>query len=334
MMDMSTQDSTTPHSAPASSSTAGTTAGPRRIVVITTGGTIACTTDRNGALTPTISGAELVAGVAQRYPEGMVELEVRELGALDSSNVVLSDVDRILAAIHEALNDDSVDGVVVTHGTDTMEETAMAADIFHADSRPVVFTGAQLPYDHPETDGPGNLFEAVTIASDASAQGIGVLIVFGHAVLPVRGATKWHTTDPLAFATNDPEEPVRPEPLPLTALENSKVEIVPAYLGADGSLLDATVAAGARGIVVEGLGAGNVSDSFAAAIDRAIAADVAVVMATRVPRGDVHASYGGAGGGATLARHGVISAGCVHAPQARIILAAALAANVHPQTLF
>ncbi|MDO5029630.1 MAG: asparaginase [Corynebacterium sp.] len=329
MVTMSQQGSSS-----ANSSTAESAVNPRRIVVITTGGTIACTTDRNGALTPSISGTELVATVAQRYPEGMMDLEVRELGTLESSTLQLDDVDRIIAAIHEALDDDSVDGVVVTHGTDTMEETAMAADVFHADSRPVVFTGAQLPYDHPETDGPGNLFEAITIASDASAQGIGVLIVFGHAVLPVRGATKWHTTDPLAFATNAPEEPLRPEPLPVKALAGSKVEIIPAYLGADGSLLDAAVAAGARGIVVEGLGAGNVSESFAAAIDRAIAADVPVVMATRVPRGDVHASYGGAGGGATLARHGVISAGCVHAPQARIILAAALAADVHPQTLF
>ena len=79
MVDMSTQD----HS-PASSASS-TPASPRRIVVITTGGTIACTTDRSGALSPTISGAELVAAVAQRYPEGMLELEVRELGMLDSS---------------------------------------------------------------------------------------------------------------------------------------------------------------------------------------------------------------------------------------------------------
>lgn len=328
MMAMSTKDQAPENSAQTAA------ASPRRIVVITTGGTIACTTDRDGSLTPSISGTELVAAVAARYPEGAMDVQVRELGSLDSSNLQLSDVDRIVAAIHEVLADDSVDGIVVTHGTDTMEETAMAADIFHSDSRPVVFTGAQLPYDHPETDGPGNLFEAVTIASDASARGIGVLIVFGHAVLPVRGATKWHTTDPLAFATNAGDEPLRPEPLPLTELAGSQVEIVPAYLGADGSALDAAVAAGARGIVVEGLGAGNVSDAFAAAIERAIAADVPVVMATRVPRGEVFARYGGAGGGATLARLGVISADCVHAPQARIILAAALAAKAHPQTLF
>ena len=336
---MSTQDSTSANAsetAPAgAANTSATAVAPaRRIAVLTTGGTIACTTDSDGALVPTISGPELVRTVAARFPEGAIEFEVRELGELDSSNLTFADVDGILAAIAEALSDDTIDGVVVTHGTDTMEETAMAADAFHGDSRPVVFTGAQLPFDHPETDGPGNLFEAITIATDPSAQGIGALIVFGHAVLPARGATKWHTSDLLAFATNAPEEPVRPDPLPLTKLEGTKVDIVPAYLGADSSLIDAAVSAGARGLVIEGLGAGNVGDSFAAAIERALAAGIAVVMATRVPRGDVFAAYGGDGGGATLARHGVISAGCVHPAQARIILAAALAAGVHPQTLF
>lgn len=328
MIAMSTNDHATE-----TTDTAGSVS-PRRIVVITTGGTIASTTNRDGALIPTVPGAELVAAVAARYPEGTMDLQVRDLGSIDSSNLQLTDVDRIVATIHDVLADASVDGVVVTHGTDTMEETAMAADIFHSDPRPVVFTGAQLPHDHPDTDGPGNLFEAVTIAADSSARDIGVLIVFGHAVLPARGATKWHTTDLLAFATNAGEEPLRPDPLPLSQLAGVRVEIVPAYLGADGRALDAAVAAGADGIVVEGLGSGNVSDSFAAAIERAIVADVAVVMATRVPRGEVMARYGGAGGGATLARRGVISAGCVHAAQARIILAAALAAKVHPQTLF
>nr|WP_120492250.1 asparaginase [Corynebacterium lactis] len=329
---MSNQDSTATSAASCTPEQAAAPA--RRIAVLTTGGTIACTTDSNGALVPTISGQELVDTVAARFPEGSIAFDVHDLGQLDSSSLTFADVDRILAAIAEVLADGSVDGVVVTHGTDTMEETAMAADAFHGDSRPVIFTGAQLPFDHPDTDGPGNLFEAITIASDPSAQGIGVLIVFGHAVLPARGATKWHTSDPLAFATNASEEPVRPDPLPLAKLEGIQVDIVPAYLGADGRLVDAAVAAGARGLVIEGLGSGNVGDAFAAAIERALAADVAVVMATRVPRGDVFPAYGGAGGGATLARHGVISAGCVHPAQARIILATALASGVHPQTLF
>ncbi|MEJ6020505.1 asparaginase [Corynebacterium sp. H113] len=304
------------------------------LVVITTGGTIACTTDKQGQLIPTISGEELLRPIAARFEAGVVDIEVRELMNIDSSAVTFSDIDAIIEAVHDALDDPEVDGVVVTHGTDTMEESAMAVDVFHSDHRPVVFTGAQCAADHPEADGPGNLFESCVIAIDASARGIGTLIVFGHAVLPVRGATKWHTTDALAFATNAPEEPLRPEALPVHPLADVRVDIVPAYAGADGSMVDAAITAGARGLVIEGLGAGNVPTQFAEAVARAVQADIPVVMCTRVPRGDVFAAYGGLGGGASLQQQGVISAGCVHAPQARVILAAAIATGTHPQTLF
>lgn len=311
-----------------------TAAAPARIVVLATGGTIACTSDRRGGLLPTVDGESLVRPVIGRFPAGSVDVEVRDLAHIDSAAMTLAEVDEINAAIHEVFADPGVDGIIVTHGTDSMEETAMAVDVFHGDDRPVVFTGAQKPSDHPEADGPNNLFEAMVVAMDASARGIGVLIVFGHAVLPVRGAVKWHTTEELAFATNAPEDPVRPDPLPLHELSGVRVDIIPAHAGSDATFVDAALAAGARGLVIEGMGAGNVGNQMAAGIIRALEADVPVVMCTRVPRGDVHGSYGGAGGGASLAARGVIGAGCVHAPQARIILAAAIAAGVHPQTLF
>ena len=305
-----------------------------RIAVITTGGTIASTVDNTGALRPSVSGAELVAAAASRFPEGTLDVIVHDLGQLDSSDLTFADVDRITTTIAQVLSDASIDGVVVTHGTDTMEETAMAADVFHNDPRPVIFTGAQRSFDHPDSDGVSNLFEALAIATDSSARGIGVLIVFGHAVIPARGALKWHTSDPLAFATNAPEEPVRPDPLPRADLQHTRVDIVTAYQGADGAQVRAALAAGAQGIVVAGMGAGNVSTSFAEALAEAITSGVPVVMATRVPRGEVFFAYGGPGGGAHLGRLGVIGSGYVHAAQARVVLAAALACGVHPQTLF
>lgn len=305
-----------------------------RIIVLATGGTISCTVDRTGALLPALSGEDIVRPVAGRFDPGVLGVEVRDIARLDSAAMTLADIDDVVAAVADALSDPGVDGVVVLHGTDSMEETAIAVDLFHDDPRPVVFTGAQLPADHPEADGPGNVFEALMIAADDSARGIGALIVFGHAVLPVRGAKKWHTTDNLAFATNAPEEPPRPAPLPRTTLGGTRVDIVAAYPGADGSLVEAALAAGADGLVIEGMGAGNVGTAMAKALGKALEAGVPVVMATRVPRGDVHGTYGGAGGGATLNRLGAVGSGCVGAPQARVILAAAIAAGVHPQTLF
>ncbi|WKD60797.1 L-asparaginase precursor [Corynebacterium ciconiae DSM 44920] len=305
-----------------------------KIVVITTGGTIACTTDRDGVLLPTVSGPELLEPVAQRFDNAQLALEVRELNRLDSAAMTLADTDAIIAAIHDALDDPEVTGVVVTHGTDSMEETAIAVDTFHDDPRPVIFTGAQRSFDHPESDGISNLFESIVIAMDASARGIGVLIVFGHAVIPARGATKWHTSDNLAFATNGPEEPTRAEPLAPTALADVTVDIIAAYPGAPRTLVDAALEHGADGLVIEAMGAGNVGRELAIAVGEALDTGTPVVITTRVPRGDVHGSYGGAGGGATLLQKGAIGSHYFRAPQARMLLAVAIATGAHPATLF
>jgi putative L-asparaginase len=305
----------------------------KKIVVLTTGGTIACTTSPEGVLLPTVSGRDLIAPVAARFGEDF-SFDVRELNRLDSAAMTFADVDEIVGEIHRVFEDPSVTGIVVTHGTDSMEETAVAVDCFHNDSRPVIFTGAQKSFDHPEADGPGNLFEACVIAADNSARGIGTLVVFGHAVIPARGCVKWHTSDELAFATNGPEEPTRPDPIAPVALDGTRVDIVPAFAGADRTLIDAAVAAGAEGIVVEAMGAGNVGRQLALGIVDALDAGIPVVVTTRVPRGDVFGSYGGAGGGATLAAKGALGSTYFRAAQARVLLAVAIASGVHPATLF
>ncbi|MFV8380518.1 asparaginase [Corynebacterium hindlerae] len=304
-----------------------------RVVVITTGGTIACTTDKNGVLLPTVSGEELLRPVAGRFAPGTMQIEVRELTRLDSSSMTLADIDEVVAAVHAALEDPTVDGVVVTHGTDSMEETAVAVDTFHKDPRPVVFTGSQKPFDHPEADGPNNLFESIVIASDASARDIGCLIVFGHAVLPARGATKWNTTDELAFATNGPEEPTRPDPVPVAPLADVDVRIVTAYPGAGRDVLDFLKDKKVDGIVVEAMGSGNVSTEFAHGLIDVLEAGIPVALSSRVPRGDVLPSYGGVGGGASLAAKGALSTTYFRSPQARILLAISIATGRHLATI-
>lgn len=305
-----------------------------KVAVITTGGTIACTTDPNGHLLPTVSGRELLAPIAPRFDGAEVSFEVHELNRLDSSSITFADIDELIGRIHLVLEDPEVVGVVVTHGTDSMEETALAVDTFHTDPRPVIFTGAQKPFDHPEADGPGNLFEACLIASDASARNIGTLVVFGHAVIPARGVTKWHTSDELAFATNGPEEPERPDPLNVAPLAEVKVEIIPAYPGATGSMVRAALEDGAQGLVIEAMGSGNVGSQFGAELGKALEAGVPVVISTRVPRGEVSGTYGGAGGGATLSTKGAIGSRYFRAGQSRVLLAVAIATGQHPATLF
>ncbi|KQB86931.1 L-asparaginase precursor [Corynebacterium lowii] len=304
-----------------------------RVVVLSTGGTIASTTDATGALVPTVSGEALISPVRDRLGSDL-DLEVREIAQLDSSAMTFRDTDTILAAISQALTDPEVTGVVVTHGTDSMEETAIAAETFHPDDHPIVLTGAMRPADDPDPDGPDNLAQAITLAANKNTRP-GAYIAFHGSVYPARGVYKAHTTKDDGFATNAPENaPKNPANLPLAPLDGTEVEIIAAYPGAPRALIDSAIARGAQGLVIQGMGAGNVGGELAAAISDALDQGVAVVMSTRVPEGSVEAAYGGAGGGATLQAQGVISSGYLRPAQARVLLAAALATGTDPAVLF
>ncbi|WPF67289.1 asparaginase [Corynebacterium sp. 22KM0430] len=302
--------------------------------ILTTGGTIACTSDASGALIPTLSGEDLVAPLRSRLNPERVRLRVRELGRLDSSSLRLDEVDSIIAAVHQELRDPAVAGVIITHGTDSLEETALALDSFHTDERPVILTGAMLPSDAPSPDGPDNLFAACTIALDPTARGMGALIVMGNKVLPARATVKVDTSALEAFAYLGPAEPQRPAPLPVAPLSEHRVDIIAAYPGAPRALIDAPVAAGTHGLVIEAMGAGNIGTDLARGVEDALDQGLPVVVTTRAHHGEVRFDYGGQGGGASLGARGAVGAGYLRAGQARMALLVALAAGVPPQDVF
>ena len=131
------------------------------IAVVATGGTIACEADETGALVPRRTSEELIESAGITAPCRPVDVR-----ALDSSSMTLADVDALIATVHEQLADPSVAGVVVTHGTDSMAETAFALDLFHTNpAKPVVVTGAQRAADADTPDGPGNLRAAADYIS-------------------------------------------------------------------------------------------------------------------------------------------------------------------------
>ncbi|WP_169947479.1 asparaginase [Microbispora sp. H11081] len=310
-----------------------------RIRVITTGGTIA-SVPRGGAVSVAVPGRDLLGAAGSA-----MTVEVDEAMLAHSFNLDLDDLTRIAERVVAAAADPDVDGIVVTHGTDTMEETAFFVDLLLGSGRTVVFTGAQRHAGEPDGDGPRNLADALRVAADTRARGLGAVIVMAGRVHAARHATKAHTVAPDAFDSpgygpigqvygERVHVAARPERLPgfapaeLGRLE-ARVDVVPAYLGADGVHVAASRAAGARGLVLQGLGAGNPTPGLLSEIRVCVAAGVPVLVTSRCHTGPAVPVYG-AGGGATLEEAGAVFAGSLAAPKARLLLAAALAAEPGP----
>jgi L-asparaginase len=305
------------------------------IELLATGGTIASRSGASGRQA-TVRADELLASVGT--PPAGVEIRTRDVATKGSYAFGTGDLLGLAREVHRGLTGD-VDGIVLTHGTDAMEETAFLLDLLHDDPRPVVLTGAQRPFDDAAPDGPANLADALAVAAHPSARDRGVLLAFDGFAFPARGVRKSDTLSAHAFAApgrgpvfriadGRPIPIARPDrpsalPLDLELPDLPRVDVVSAYPGADGVHLRASLAAGAAGVVVAALGVGNVGPALVEAVAEAVAAGVPVLICSRVTAGPVAPLY--AGGGAELARVGAIFADDLSPWQARLLLAVASA---------
>jgi L-asparaginase len=300
------------------------------IQLLATGGTIASRGSGDAGSVATDAAADLARG---EY--GQLQISARDVLRTNSYRLTLGDLRLIAEAAQEALQDRGTDGVVVTHGTDTLEETAFLLDLVHRSPKTVVFTGAQQPADSRAPDGPRNVEEAVLAAASPELHDSGVLISFNGTVRSARGARKAHTTASGPFqggtevahvvgshlvVTATPRRPHPPLPLPPTAFDTTRVEIVTAYPGATPDLMDFAVQSGAQAIVLAGTGVGNAGPGFVETVTQAVESGCAVILSTRAPWGPVVPRYGN-GGGTDLVAAGAIPSGDLNPFQARILAA-------------
>jgi L-asparaginase len=304
-----------------------------RLALLATGGTIATRATVAGRAV-SVDAAELLATVpdvagADGDRVGF-EVTTLDVAGLLSFAAGLDDLAALAVTVREVAAEH--DGVVVTHGTDTLEETAALLALTHDGATPVTITGAQRPFDDPAPDGPANLAAALHWAAHGRP---GVTVTFAGQVLPAIGVRKVHTAALTAFAApgrgplaevDDAgvrEHAVAPDASlgePPAVLP--RVDVVAQYVGADAHALDAAVAAGARGVVVAGFGAGNATPAVVAGARALLEQGVPVAVASRTGAGPVEGLY--AGGGAELARAGALFAGDLSPWQTRLLLAVAL----------
>ncbi|SEW27412.1 asparaginase [Natrinema salifodinae] len=321
------------------------------VTVLSTGGTIASTGGDDGA-TPTRRGRELVDAVPALAE--YADVDVEQVAQVPSYEMDAETLESIGDRVRELDGDEDVDAVVVTHGTDTLEETAYYLDVAVGPATPVFATGAQRRPDEYSADGPSNLLTAVRAADafrdregdgvddgdGSDDRGCGVFVAFNEEIHAARRVTKTHTskletfrsvaTGPVATVGRDGvaiHRPLRSEStrLPTDSLA-ADVYTIKSGSCATGDLVDAAIAAGADGLVLEATGIGNATKGIGTAVRDAIREGIPVVVASRCLEGRTAPVYGGVGGGDRLREYGAIFAGDLPAQKARIKLTLALTA--------
>ena len=316
------------------------------IVLVFTGGTISMRHDVTaGGAIPALAGRDIVALVPQLNE--IADLEIDEFGSYPGPHMTLERMWELRERIERHIQRADVAGVVVTHGTDSLEESAYLVARSLATDKPIVFTGAMRTSSALGWDGPANLGAAVRVAASEDSRGFGVLVVMNDRVYAGLDVTKAHTHTVDAFESPglgplgvvDDGRVIFRRAIP-SAFEivdasalRGPVDIVYAYAGADSRLLDASRREG-RGVVIAAMGRGNVPPHMVPGIERWLGEQKPVVVASRALRGRVGPTYGYPGGARKLHDLGVILAGSRRPQQARIDLLLALGAGIDPRGVF
>ena len=291
-----------------------------------------------GGASPALSGEEIVAQVIGL--KEIADFEIINFARLPGPHVTPSIMLELAHAVRLVLQRENIDGVVITHGTDTLDETAYFLDLILQTVKPVVFVGAMRNSSELSWDGPANLIAAVRVATTMEARGLGVLVAMSEEIIAAREVIKTHTESVDTFQSRDygpiglidkdriiiarrttDQEYIETDNIELA------VETIKMVSGGDGKFIDYAIAQGVRGLVLEAFGRGNVPPGYLGAIDRAAKTGIPILLTSRCSRGRTLDAYAYEGAGKTLTRLGVILGGVLPSHKARIKLILALGAG-------
>jgi L-asparaginase len=278
-----------------------------RVIILATGGTIAgagAASDRAGYTAGKIPIDDLIGGIPT--VKKVANITGEQIASVGSQDMTVDIWKKLAIRINEIEKNNEADGIVITHGTDTQEETAYFLDLAITGDKPVVLTGSMRPATAISADGPKNLYDAITIAANPKSKGRGVLVSFNEGIYDARDVMKLSTTKTNAFGSPNTgpvgqaydgrveyylksEREVKPTQ-PITITKDTKlprVDIVYMYADAPPDQIDMLVAKKVDGIVIAGVGNGNFNKAYTEAVKRAVAAGVVVCRASRTPSGRV-----------------------------------------------
>lgn len=318
----------------------------RTVAVYSLGGTIAMTTDpTTGGVVPALSAQDLLAAVPGLDGHG-IDLRVHDFRRVPGASLTFDDLTELGAVIDKVLDSGDVCGVVITQGTDTIEETAFFLDLHHRHDQPVIVTGAMRNPTMAGPDGPANLYASVLAAADPQLRGTGVLVVLNDEIHAARHVRKSHTTSPAAFTSPGagPVGRIAEDRVRLTShlpprfgslapvTRDARVGIYTVSLGDDGTLLEAWDGR-CDGLVVAAFGVGHVPHRLVENLERT-AARIPVVLASRIGNGPVlTGTYGFPGSEKDLISRGLIPAGGLGPYQARLLLQVMVAQDADHETI-
>jgi L-asparaginase len=320
-----------------------------RIAVLATGGTIsgeATNSSLTAGYRAGVFGVDVLLAAVPSMTT-VAHIEAEQVVSIDSKDMPLALWVALAERVNALLASDACDGVVITHGTDTLEETAYLLHLTIKSDKPVVLTAAMRPFSALSADGPMNLLGAVSVAASPAARAQGVLVAFNNRIHSARdivktstysldafqspeiGALGWVQDGRVEFARGVVRAHTVHTPFAIGSVASGwpSVELLVSYAGVSRIAVDALVVAGVRGIVVAGTGNGSIHTTLQSALADAVKRGVAVVRASRVGSG--HIMRNGAAPDDAL---GFVSAGTLNPYKARVLLMLALASGMDSAT--